>query len=134
MSRAARRGASAVEFALTLPILLALASAVVDYGWYLSQSINVLNSTREGLRVGAMVPYDDGPDAEAETWTTSLLKSYGIDCEALSCNISAAVGTVDGYDAMTLTVDIPYTAPVGVVPVPVSLQAELTMALEDQQD
>jgi Flp pilus assembly protein TadG len=129
-----RRGASAVEFALTLPVLMTLVSAIIDYGWYLAQSITVLNCAREGLRSAAMVSYDDGPDEEAETNTRTLLQAYGIDCATVSCDIDATLDEVAGYDSVTLVVDVGYGAPVGLIPIPEMVHAELTMAVEDQQD
>ena len=32
--RSLRRGASAIEFALTLPVMITIFSVIVEYGWY----------------------------------------------------------------------------------------------------
>ncbi len=129
-----RRGASATEFALTLPVLMLITSAIVDYGWYLGQSTNVMNAAREGLRVGVQVPFDGGPDAEAEQWAETLLQGYGIGCGAtVTCTITGTVTTVESYDALMLSVAVPFSPLVGMVPIPETLHVELTMALEDQQ-
>ena len=55
MSRRVRGdgGAAAVEFALVVPILLALLLGIVDYGLYFSDSLAVRHGIREGAREGA---------------------------------------------------------------------------------
>ena len=127
-----RRGSAAIEFAITLPFLLAIASVVIDYGWYLTQSVNVLHATREGLRIGAATPWAEGPDTTAEVQAEATLVGYGVPCgEDLPCEIRAALVEVDGYDAINLTVVVPFVAFFGLVPTPDTMRAELTMAIED---
>lgn len=49
----ARRGAQAMEFALTLPVLALVASATVDWGWYFHQSMAVTQAAVQGNRAAA---------------------------------------------------------------------------------
>jgi len=128
-----RRGSAAVEFALTVPVLMVIIFGVLDYSWYIKQATDVVRATREGLRLGVGVSQDDGPDAAAESQTEIVLAGYGLDCESgLDCEIEAVNTTVDGLDAVTLTVVVPYEPLVGMVPAPEQMRAEITMALEDQ--
>ncbi|MDT7786679.1 MAG: hypothetical protein QOF58_5098 [Pseudonocardiales bacterium] len=46
------RGAVAVEFALVVPILVAILLAIIDFGLWFSDSIGVRQGAREGARVG----------------------------------------------------------------------------------
>lgn len=131
--RLPRRGASAVEFALTLPIVMLIISAVLDYGWFLAQDANVLHAVREGARVGVAVPLDDGPDTAAINHTTQILEVMGIGCGS-GCEVTATIGTTATLDVMTVRAVIPYDPLLGIVPVPVELRSELTMALEEQSD
>ena len=39
-----RRGASALEFALTLPVVMAILAGILEYGWYLFQLSNVVHA------------------------------------------------------------------------------------------
>lgn len=48
-----RRGAQAVEFALTLPVLLILTAATVDWGWYFHQSMACTQAAVQGNRAAA---------------------------------------------------------------------------------
>jgi Flp pilus assembly protein TadG len=51
--RRSRRGAQAVEFALSLPMLFVLLAGIADYGWYYSRSLSVVEAARDGARAGA---------------------------------------------------------------------------------
>ena len=128
-----QRGAAAVEFALSVPILLAILFGILDYAWYIKQATDVVHATREGLRLGVKVDQVDNPTAATSTQTTAVLQAFGLDCESdLVCEISAVSTTVDGLDAIHLSVVVPYEPLVGMVPTPEALYADLTMALEDQ--
>ena len=53
--RMGEQGASAVEFALILPILMLLIGGVVDYGRYFFTEIQLTNAAREGARAGIVL-------------------------------------------------------------------------------
>ena len=130
-----RRGASAVEFALTLPVILVIASAVIDYGWYLHQATSVVHAVREGARFGSTVALDDGPDVEAVNQTTTVLNTLGVPCSSgAGCEVAAILGTTGTLTSMTVTAEIEYLAPFGLVPTPEVLRGQLTMAVEDQSE
>jgi Flp pilus assembly pilin Flp len=71
MRRRARRfrgdeGASAVEFALILPILAILLFGVIDYGWWFGETLGLRSGVREAARLGAVneiVPGGSSADA-----------------------------------------------------------------------
>jgi Flp pilus assembly protein TadG len=44
------RGAAAVEFALVLPLLLALVFGIIDFGWAVNRYSSLNNAMREGVR------------------------------------------------------------------------------------
>ena len=59
-------GASAVEFALILPLLVVLLFGVIDYGWFFGESLGLRSSVREAARMGAVneiVPTASSADA-----------------------------------------------------------------------
>jgi Flp pilus assembly protein TadG len=66
-----RRGATAVEFALTLPLLLILFAGVTDLGQYLYLADNLAAAVGEGARAGALSDPDDGEDPETAAETTA---------------------------------------------------------------
>lgn len=53
------RGASAVEFALILPVLLTIVFGLIEFGFVFNAQISLAQATREGVRVAAV-------DAEAD--------------------------------------------------------------------
>jgi Flp pilus assembly protein TadG len=50
----AERGAAAVEFALVMPILLLLLSAILIYGMLFAQDLSLSNSARQAARSGVV--------------------------------------------------------------------------------
>ncbi len=91
--RGARRGASAVEFALILPVFVALIAAVMDLAWLAFQRSALSSSAALGCRVGAL--YDpglgdadwDGLEAAADAGIREALAATGAACESETCTI-----------------------------------------------
>ena len=116
-----------------MPVLLVIIFGVLDYSWYIKQATDVVRATREGLRVGVTVAVDDGPDVAAETQVATVLSGYGMACDgSLDCEIEASTTTVEGLNAVSLEVRVPYVPLIGMVPTPEFMATRLTMALEDQ--
>jgi TadE-like protein len=74
-----RRGANAIEFALIMPVMVGLVSAVLDYGYLFAVRFGVGAAAEEGARVGSLTvdPLDPiGPAkaaAEAKWGSLGLL-------------------------------------------------------------
>lgn len=66
--RADDRGASLVEFAMVMPLLLMLLFGVIEFAWLFSQNLDVRHGAREGARLVA-VNYPDGPQSPTPTPT-----------------------------------------------------------------
>ena len=52
--RRGERGASAVEFALVVPLLLAILFAMIDFGFAINRYTMLNNATREGVRAASL--------------------------------------------------------------------------------
>jgi Flp pilus assembly protein TadG len=65
-ARRDERGASAVEFALLIPLVVMLLFGTMSAGLAYSDHVAVTNAAREGARYGAAA------DAAASTWATSV--------------------------------------------------------------
>lgn len=48
-----RRGSTLLEFALIVPILIAILLGIMEFGWYVKNQLTIANATREGARVAA---------------------------------------------------------------------------------
>lgn len=56
----AERGASLVEFAILVPLLLALLLGIVEFGWAIAQQLDLRHKAREALRIAVV----DGPESD----------------------------------------------------------------------
>ncbi|GAA1889756.1 hypothetical protein GCM10009715_39470 [Paeniglutamicibacter psychrophenolicus] len=54
MSKTDQRGASAVEFAIVLPLLLTLLLGIIEFGFLFNQQISLTQAAREGARAYAI--------------------------------------------------------------------------------
>jgi len=115
------RGTAAVEFALVLPIVLAIALALVQVGLLVRDRLLVEAAVRSGARTAAVDPGDDAVRASV------LRAAPALDEGALSLVITRV-----GARGEPVTVTITYVAAVRVpfvawlFPQGVSMQAEAT--------
>ena len=130
-----RRGASALEFALTLPIVMAVLTGILEYGWYLFQLSNVVHALRDGTRIGVTVPLEDeeGPIPRAEMHARSVLDGLGVPCtESGGCIVRATVASAGDVEALTTSIEVDYTPIVGLLPTPALLRGDFTMMMQEQ--
>lgn len=127
-----RHGGAAIEFALVLPVLLALIFGIIEYGWIFFQQANILSAAREGARLGVTVAQDASPDpgTTAVTRVQAVLAQYGID--SASATITATQSGATPQETLTVQIAVPYDPLIGFVPTPASLGGEMTMLLELQ--
>ncbi len=78
------RGASAVEFALVLPLLLIVLFGIIDFGFFFGQFNEVRHAAREGARIASVGNADfdqDGDDdfdsTDIELYVCSVLNLSG---------------------------------------------------------
>jgi Flp pilus assembly protein TadG len=119
-----RRGASAVELALVLPLLVVLVTATLDYGWYFLQESFVTNALRDAIRAGSFqspaAEEAPGDCAACGTRTAAVavagLSALGIEVEA--SQVTPVVEELAGTCALVLEPTIPHAALIGLVPTP----------------
>ena len=71
-------GQSIVEFALVLPILLALLCGIIDFGWLYYNQITLNNAAREGARY-AVIHYDPSKNWKEQAELRMLADMVGVD-------------------------------------------------------
>jgi Flp pilus assembly protein TadG len=124
-----RRGANAIEFALLFPVFVFLLSGLVDYGWlFMVQSVST-HAAHEGVRAGAVTMKADDPISAAKAAVQDRLDNSGV---TLSPTIDAVLGGATPDQHLTVTVQVPIAAPVGLVPIPAVITTTAVMRLEDQ--
>jgi Flp pilus assembly protein TadG len=134
---ARNEGTAAVEFGLLLPFLIAIISAIIDYGYIFFIQNSLTNAVREGARVGITVRTETQAIAEAIEVADAYLT------EAKINQLAAAAATSDGeYLTVTVTTNGGFQPLVGFLKVavglfpgdvsayPTQLQASSTMRLE----
>ncbi|MFT5686225.1 MAG: Flp pilus assembly protein TadG [Myxococcota bacterium] len=138
MTRRQRRGSTAIEFALTLPIPILLLGAVLEYGSFISQREAVAGVVRDASRLAAAVPQDDEsnvPTSDIQTTAikkaTALLTTYGVRCESL-CRFETLIDTSGTLTTLTLSANIDYQPLFPLIPSPDVVVISHTVALEDQ--
>jgi len=95
--RRSERGATAVEFALVLPVLLVLVLGIIEFGRAFQVQATLAAAAREGVRVMAIE--DDAAAARAATQTAAggldpSLTDADIAVSPASCEVSAGNATV----------------------------------------
>jgi Flp pilus assembly protein TadG len=128
-----RKGASAIEFALVLPILLTMLLGIMEFSWLFLEQSSVSAAVREGARLG--VTYSTAgsttPASAAVTRTKAALTEAGLNGTAATVTTSY-IGTSPSQK-LKVVVSVPYTSLTGFFAfVPTNLTASMTMLLEDQ--
>lgn len=122
-----RRGANAIEFALILPVLLAILSGIVDYGWIYMIRTAATSAARAGARVGALTPQAQGPDVGAadaadDAWT-------GMGVPITPTIVAFRSGTPQ---LMVVRIQVNAFTLFGLVGGPSSIEVTATQQMEDQ--
>ncbi len=84
-----RRGASAVEFAIILPLLLMSTLSVIELGTFLRQRREVVQATYEAARYAAASPTRPS-EAQVHAYANQVLETRGIDPSGLQVLVQSA--------------------------------------------
>jgi Flp pilus assembly protein TadG len=130
-------GAAAVEFALVLPIFLAVLFGMIDYSWYYYQRFALAAAVRDGVRNGVTVALISDPWTTAKTQVIADMNMSG---SALSVgNVitwGPTVGKIGGSfpnQYLNFSVTMSYTPLVGFIPfLPTQMSYQMSMFLEVQ--
>lgn len=141
MAPSRRRGSNTVEFALILPIFLALVGTLMEYSFYFFMRSAVARSVRDGCRAGAVIPPDDTPSPEdtAENEMKEGMGGYnffGADCDDAddsSCSVGSETSGSSPTEMLTCTMTMNYRGITGVVPVPEVITYSALNILEVQR-
>jgi Flp pilus assembly protein TadG len=131
-ARAARAGGAAIEFALVLPVFLALLSGVLDFGWVFFQQTNLQAAVREGARSGAMTATTATPDprSAATNRVGSALAEYSFD--TADSKITAVYTGASPNLLLSVSATVTFHPLIGLTPTPETLTSALTMLVEQQ--
>jgi Flp pilus assembly protein TadG len=121
-----QRGIASLEFAMILPLMLLLLFGLMEWGWVMHRSGQVLNAARDGARVGAR---PDATNAQVQAVINTRMAAAGITGFTTSITPGANFG-----DQVAVIVTVPYANVelIGfpLVPVPTNLVHEVRMSKE----
>ena len=139
-----KRGASAVEFALILPLLVCLLLGIVEFGLLMYNKAVITNASREGARAG--IVFSPRPDEAAIKQVVSdYADTHVVTFDPNKPKPSTSLGANGSCDAFgeDLTVDVAYPyqflvfsglvnllGPGGAMPGTVTLTARTVMRCE----
>ena len=135
-----RRGSNTIEFALLLPVFVAVIAFAFEYSYYFYMRATAMNAVRTGCRVGAVIPPESAhsPSSTAEDAIKDNMSSMGffnIDCTALDddrCEISVSEDGDIPTQTLTCSMAMAYPSITGLIPVPSSVEARSVQLLEIQ--
>lgn len=100
------RGAVAVEFAIVLPVLLALILGIIEFGMAFNAQMSLTNAAREGVRVMAISNDPVAAKAAAKNAAVSLnpaLTDSNIAFSQPSCSPTQQMTVTITYTLSTIT-------------------------------
>jgi hypothetical protein len=140
--RATSHGGAAVEFALVLPIFLAVLFAIVDYGWFFYQRFTLAAAIRDGLHYGASVPKCSPPIClvASDPWTVAnnqALADLALPGSPITPgNVVWGATHYSGVspdEFVTMKGTMPFVPLVGFVRLPAQMTFRMTMLMEIQE-
>lgn len=132
-----RRASAAVEFTLTVVILLAVFLGIVELSLLMSRTYKVSRAARDACRTASGViegvdPTGDEIEAVAVDHARFVLDAAGITC-AEGCEVQAEWFERDGWMMVRVVVDVPYDPFTSLLPVlPLTTHGEFTMLTQQQ--
>jgi Flp pilus assembly protein TadG len=106
-----------VEFALVLPLLLAVVLGAIDWGWYFFVDQLVTNAAREAARAGTLLPpRPTSTPSQAEGAAEQAGLAYLKRVSLSETGVAASFTTVDGTDAISVTITYPVGSLTGFFP------------------
>ena len=119
-----------METALVLPVLLALLSGIVDFGWFFAQNLRANHSVRQAARSAAGTDYDLGPQAYGQAELQEQLLSFGLPYDDASA-ATVVVDEVQGVVIVSYLADYEPLVGLLVSAGKVNLAAGMTLTMED---
>ncbi len=128
------RGAAAVEFALVVPILVALLLGIVDYGLLFTDTVSTRNGVREGARQGVVSNFSStgcttGSSLDQLRCKTKL--QIGALSGTASVKISAPNGWLKGKPLIVCTI-VPNPGVIKFVPMPDDIRSKAELSIETE--
>jgi Flp pilus assembly protein TadG len=106
MTRLNERGASAVEFAILLPVLMLILFGTIEFGMVMYSREVLTNASREGARAGIVQQTPKLDEGQIEAVVTNYLTNTGIDPANVDVSVTGAQGVFPNN--LTVSTSYPY--------------------------
>jgi Flp pilus assembly protein TadG len=120
-----RGGSAAVEFAVTLPLLVAVATGFVDFGMLAAKTDALAGATRIGAEYAL-----NGPTCKSGSHAIQLLKSPPVDPTCTSAIQSSITGSMTFSPALTFPASFPVTCYCNDTPTPLVISCSASCATQ----
>lgn len=141
-----RRGANAIEFALTLPIFITITFGMMEFGYFFSRKALVNSVIGKACREASLIDANNPPAAisgacggggdgcveyQAEQVMTDLMNTSGLACTTCTATVSGSVPN----KRITCSIDTPHQDITGFYNAffPTNIEAETSVRLEWQR-
>jgi Flp pilus assembly protein TadG len=120
------KGASAVEFAIVLPLFLVLVFGIMEAGWMFGQVVEVRNAAREGARM-AVVDYPEPGFGDSDEIVTQVCARAPLSDTRATVKIEK-----DGDTSAIVTVSQDYASLTGFLPMfnNITIKSRVEMRIE----
>jgi len=135
----ARRGTNAIEFALTIPVFIAMVIGIFEFGWFFWQKSTTIDAVRHGCREGSL--YSADADADGAQQAVDIAYAEIVDRLATTnlcggtCLLSAYTARRGSTDFLFCSAEVEYQSITGFFPtsvLPDYSRAESFVRLEVQ--
>jgi hypothetical protein len=132
-----QHGASAVEFTLTLPVMLLVVMGIVELSLLMHRVHLVTRAARDACRLGTGViegtePTGDLIEAAAEEHALTVLATQAVECGS-GCDVDATWFENDGWMLLRVVIEVPYVPFSGLMPMlPETTRGSFTMLTQQQ--
>ena len=132
MTGSRRRGATVVEAALVMPLLVLLILGLVEYGWLFLKANQISDAAREGARTATFV---GATQASVQSAVKAQMAAAGFNPITVQVAVAPTnLETVGAGEPVTVTVTVSYASlslvHAALVPAPTNLSSSVTMAKE----
>ena len=111
MTRLNERGASAVEFALLLPVLMLILFGIIEFGMVMYSREVLTNASREGARAGIVLQTPKLTMGQIQSVVTTYLTNTGINPSNVTVNVTGAQGVFPNNLIVSATYPYQFFAP-----------------------
>lgn len=126
----ARRGSAALEFAISLPVLLILVAGIVDFGWWFYREVGIIQIARDAALAGSITKLASDPMGTAQARAQAALTAAGYALGPATVQ-TRSVATASGT-CLEVSLSAPYDHLLSLIPAPDTVQSLTCIRMLDQ--